>query len=795
MTTKDEIRSLQVKIDGLKYEIKQLKDYKEENIRLQNSLKNSKSNIDNIKQDKDQLENNISTVFNSFKTLISRRSNENKALKSINSKEITDRMRKDNKIFEESIYEIENKTKNILDELYTKVKQYCSSLSSGKDNNNIKIDVEKIKFNLQNILNEFNLVFNEIQNILNLSSQYIAEEEEETLRNITMTEIIIEEVERLLRFVPNNEIIRNNILGQLGINPNNFPLNTPTIRIILTNFQEVKRKRQTQLRSILDEIKAKSRNILTKKTEIENEINKAIKEISPEQNQQNEGQNKSLSIENIFSYANKINQDNIKDFKYNVVDKINKEIQEFEDLKTAESFQEEDNLTSVKSEFAKNWTKMKNEGCESLFDSVKKESGIYFEPFLVKYQKYSEIINVFRDIYCSPESEIIKQGLLNCTDTIDKVKKDITPIKCVILLGKKNKNLETLNETLVKNLPFIIYYDYKTINDIYYDLENNIKKITCAPVFDLVFPIIVAYYNNYEEFEKENNMIEKLIVNCLKKKVGFLFFFNITKNKELGTINKKIKSFMDKNEIIKKAVKDSGYEISQNLGCNMTSIEFGAKVEMEKLTKFKKDLRVKINKTELKEEYFYKMWDVYNSHSISSDLLGIQNAQDESTSRERLLNSIIDYSLICVNLDKKPKTKQLKDKELQALNQKIKDILDNIYTQNFMEDYKKFINNLTLEKTFILYLSREKLMADLDIKYNTSLLTEETDPSKTKNIIYSEIEEIIDKKYKKEIFKYIGKIIWVAFFDRFCPSFPKLFQIGFQIPDDFDTYLRESLNK
>jgi hypothetical protein len=227
----------------------------------------------------------------------------------------------------------------------------------------------------------------------------------------------------------------------------------------------------------------------------------------------------------------------------------------------------------------------------------------------------------------------------------------------------------------------------------------------------------------------------------------------------------------------------------------MTSIEFGAKEEMEKLTKFKKDLRVKINKIELKEEYFYKMWDVYNTHSISSDLLGIQNAQDETTSRQRLLNSIIDYSLICVNLDKKPKSKQLKDKELQALNQKIKDILDNIYNQNFMEDYKKFISNLILEKTFILYLSREKLMADLDIKYNSSLLTEETDPSKTKNIIYSEIEEIIDKKYKKEIFRYIGKIIWVSFFDRFCPSFPKLFQNGFQIPDDFDTYLIESLNK
>ena len=169
MTTKDEIRSLQVKIDGLKYEIKQLKDYKEENIRLQNSLKKSKSNIDNIKQDKEQLENNISTVFNSFKTLISRRGEENKALKSINSKEITDRMRKGNKIFEERIYEIEKKTKNILDELYTKVKQYCSSLSSGKGNNNI--DVSNIALNQSEIMKQLKGGENEFDYILNKNKE------------------------------------------------------------------------------------------------------------------------------------------------------------------------------------------------------------------------------------------------------------------------------------------------------------------------------------------------------------------------------------------------------------------------------------------------------------------------------------------------------------------------------------------------------------------------------------------------------------------------------------------------
>ena len=52
-------------------------------------------------------------------------------------------------------------------------------------------------------------------------------------------------------------------------------------------MQEIKRRRQTQLRYILDEIKMKSENVLTKKGDIEKEINKTISQVN-DQNKNND---------------------------------------------------------------------------------------------------------------------------------------------------------------------------------------------------------------------------------------------------------------------------------------------------------------------------------------------------------------------------------------------------------------------------------------------------------------------------------------------------------------------------
>ena len=223
-------------------------------------------------------------------------------------------------------------------------------------------------------------------------------------------------------------------------------------------------------------------------------------------------------------------------------------------------------------------------------------------------------------------------------------------------------------------------------------------------------------------------------------------------------------------------------------------MEFCAKEQMEKITNFKKDIKYKIDDYELTNEYFDKMYQVYNTHHISNELDSIRNGPDEVQCRHRALDSIMSYSLLSLNLDKKPKTRQLKEKEEITLNEKVESILDNIYNNKISKDFEEYLKELITRKTFELYLRREKIMADFDTQYDTSLLTDEDDEEKTKKMLYQEIENLIEKKYKKDALKIIGRIIWSTFFERYCPKFYVLMQDGFKVPDDFCQFLVDSLN-
>ena len=798
MKQNDEIRRLNGRIDSLNYQIKQLNDYKEENIRIKEGLKKSIDEIYQINKEKDKIEQNVSVVFNSFKQLIKKKGTDYSKLKSSYNRDLIERMKKDNKYFELKLNSIDKKSKNLLDDLYSKVKQYCSGLSSGSGSqDNLMVDINAIKYNLEKILNEFNFVFKEIEKILSLSSQYIEEEDEETVRTLRMIEIIVNELDRILPFIPANQLVRNDSLVQLGLDANNYPRNTPTIRIILSEMQEIRRKRQTQLRSILDEIKFKSTNILTKKADLENEINNTLNLINPNRNR-NDNQNNGeiLDLETLFSNANKQNLSNIKEFRNEVVGELEKEIEDLTKKIEQEGKDAEDVLKKIKEEFKKQWGKLRADGCESIFSHIKSGSSIHFEKHLEKYQQYKDITDIIKDKVFSPDCIIIKHGLLYCDKTIDKIKKDINPVKCTILLQSSNNNyIDELHEFLVKSLPFQNYYkENMSLSSFSYNIEYNIKNITSIQIYDVIFPILVLHFKDYAEFEKQNSTCERLLVNCIKSKVGFIFYFHIDKNKELVPINKKINTFIEKSDSIQAALKETQYPISQNLACNLKGMEFCAKEQMEKLTNFKKDIKYKIDDYELKEEYFDKMFQVYNTHHISDDLDCIRNGPDEVQCRHRALDSIMSFSLLSLNLDKKPKTRQLKEKEEITLNEKVESILDSIYNNKISKDFEEYLEELITRKTFELYLNREKMMADFDTQYDTTLLTDEDDGEKTKKMIYKEIENLIEKKYKKDALKIIGRIIWSAFFERYCPKFYLLMQTGFKVPDDFCQFLVDSLN-
>ena len=796
MTDKDEIRSLQTKIKSLEFQIKQMTDFKEENRSLKKGSELIRKDIEKVFNEKKEIQNSIGPVFSTFKKLITINQTRYKQISSSYNNDIIARMEKDNKYFAEKIYLMEKKSNELINDIFQKVNQYLANKQSGE--NNI-LDINTLKFNLSNILKETNQIFEEIKVILELSSQSIEDEEEETLRNIRMIEIIIQEVDRIMEFVPIDQSIRNNILGQLGINAINYPLNTPTLKIILTSMQEVKRKRQTKLKSLLDQIKTMSAKLLEKQSEIKNEIASVIKIlINYGQSKCQNDETTNTSLEDIFTSAKEKGENNIKLFDKEVCDRLSKEINDFKQKIEEDAKKAEDILTKAKKEFFDTWAQIKSKCCDDLLYHAKNSINYHFLPKLGNYQKYEEITNLLKEKIYIPECNIVNFGLINCTDCLKKIKEDVVPRKCIIPIGKNNDYKERLDEILVKETNLLYYSnDEEDLLNISYNVRNFIEKLTYVDNIDIIFPVFVIHYNDYSEFEKETNNIRRFIINCLKLKAAFVFFFGKIKSKDLKATNKKIKTWIDENDSIKEILKDSNYELSPELCYNFDRIKDGVELEMEKLTNFKKGTKKIINKdskNELKYEYFDKMWHVSNSHSIATDLDSIRNAQDEELSRSRLAGSIMDFSILCLNLDKKPKERQLKEKESNAIYQGIKNILDKIYEQELVKDLNNFLDDLNKKKLFELYLKREKLKGDIDIKYNTSLLTEENDENKTQKIIGEEISKLIKKNLEKEIIKLVGRLIWSQVFEKYCPKFYILMEKGFKIPDNFEEYLIESLN-
>ena len=103
--------------------------------------------------------------------------------------------------------------------------------------------------------------------------------------------------------------------------------------------------------------------------------------------------------------------------------------------------------------------------------------------------------------------------MINCTESIKKIKEDVVPTKCIISIGKQNDYNDSLDELLVKESNFLYYRGEKELSEIYYNLGTNIKKITSIQNLDIIFPVLVVHYNDYSEFEKENYNIIPLKVH------------------------------------------------------------------------------------------------------------------------------------------------------------------------------------------------------------------------------------------------------------------------------------------
>ena len=104
------------------------------------------------------------------------------------------------------------------------------------------------------------------------------------------------------------------------------------------------------------------------------------------------------------------------------------------------------------------------------------------------------------------------------------------------------------------------------------------------------------------------------------------------------------------------------------------------------------------------------------------------------------------------------------------------------------------MNEICEKKVFEMYLNREKLMGEIDLRYNTSLLTEEGDGDKIQKQIGEEIFSLYNKYVKKDALKFVGRLVWARVFEKYCPELYKLMRNQFKIPENFEEYLIEIFN-
>lgn len=109
MNYKDEINHLNSRITSLKYQLKQMNDFKEENISIKEGLESLREQIEKINEEKQIIKNNVNPVFNTFKKLISFNQSKYSAINASYDHDILSRMEKDNNYFSNNIEIIEKK--------------------------------------------------------------------------------------------------------------------------------------------------------------------------------------------------------------------------------------------------------------------------------------------------------------------------------------------------------------------------------------------------------------------------------------------------------------------------------------------------------------------------------------------------------------------------------------------------------------------------------------------------------------------------------------------------------------
>ena len=304
---KDEINYLKLQKKGYEDRLNKYKDTENE---LREKLKSLKA-FEEISKEYENEKKSTKITFSYYKKLIQKVKDRINQINPDRSEDIFNRMELDKKKIISHISLIDDQYSRMLDD----IKEKILNLNLIKDLNEIKskINPEKIKqryIELKQLKEKIQLIFNDIHDIYNIANTILSQQYDQMEWETYIFNHLLIEIKRISNFVPIKELINPMLLAQLGMLDNKYS-NDCTSLAIIQNLNIKLKQRQNEIKTFIEQIQQTSKKVLLDENSIRKLITNIIKGfssiISFEETEENDKNNNSNIIEEIFNKSKKTN--------------------------------------------------------------------------------------------------------------------------------------------------------------------------------------------------------------------------------------------------------------------------------------------------------------------------------------------------------------------------------------------------------------------------------------------------------------------------------------------------------
>ena len=785
---KDEINYLKLQKKGYEDRLNKYKDTENE---LREKLKSLKA-FEEISKEYENEKKSTKITFSYYKKLIQKVKDRINQINPDRSEDIFNRMELDKKKIISHISLIDDQYSRMLDD----IKEKILNLNLIKDSNEIKtkINPEIIKqryIELKQLKEKLQLIFNDIHDIYNIANTILSQQYDQMEWEINIFNHLLIEIKRISNFVPIKELINPMLLAQLGMLDNKYS-NDCTSLAIIQNLNIKLKQRQNEIKPFIEQIQQTSIKVLLDENSILKLITNIIKGfssiISFEETEENDKNNNSNIIEEIFNKSKKTNSSQCQSFSDLISKDFDNEMEEMRKSAEEEKQKRINKTKKANEEFEKRWKKRVLEKCKEISNKFQKEAGIYFYD---KKNKYVKDIDKIVDIFKQNTKNYIPRALLACEEEIKEAREKYNNFK-------GTKNIALLmggNDDILNKIVKLNCQGYRILNECYARSKSSLRNYIEDNFFlsDKIpfnaLSICLVYPVEIEGIDILKNKLFDLFNYSLDLDIGFCILITNQDLKESNYFEKKneiTKYFKNK---IEESKKIKFKQIENLFITNLDDLSHNLGKFLDYVYKIKRDYCLTINLEELKEEYFRRMYKVYHTRTRATETDSIKNAESEKIARTRLFNSIYEFSIESIMLQQK--NIQISNKDLTKINNFISKFLDKLYTDNLRKDCIDCFH-IMIEKMFhLLFFEREGIRAQIDFEFDTDLCLEDFEVEDIKKRIYKDIDDLIMKNFFTVAEKEAGKIMWIIFYDEYCADFNKYFEIDFEIPKDFNKYFRD----